>query len=201
MEKTKSVEAYINKHSSWEEELIILRELILNNTNLAETIKWQFPTYTFEGKNVVSLSAFKSHFGIWFYQGALLEDKYHLLKNAQDGKTKAMRQINFTSKEDINEKALLNYLNESIENFKQGRVIKASKPITKKEVIIPKELDSLLKKDDNLNKAFHKLSPSKRREYCEYISTAKREATKSSRIEKITPLIKEGIGLNDKYKK
>ena len=38
------------------------------------------------------------------------------------------------------------------------------------------------------------------REYADYIESAKREATKITRLEKIIPLIEKGIGLNDKYK-
>jgi len=45
------------------------------------------------------------------------------------------------------------------------------------------------------------LSLSKQREYSEYISEAKRETTKVTRLKKITPLIEAGKGLHDKYKK
>jgi uncharacterized protein YdeI (YjbR/CyaY-like superfamily) len=44
------------------------------------------------------------------------------------------------------------------------------------------------------------MTPGKQREYCEYISEAKRDATKLKRLEKIIPMIIEGVGLNDKYK-
>ena len=44
------------------------------------------------------------------------------------------------------------------------------------------------------------LTPGKQREYAEYIQTAKQDATKQTRLEKITPMILKGVGLNDKYK-
>ena len=47
---------------------------------------------------------------------------------------------------------------------------------------------------------FEKLTPGKQKEYIEYINSAKKEETKKDRLEKITPLILEGKGLNDKYK-
>ena len=40
----------------------------------------------------------------------------------------------------------------------------------------------------------------KRREYAEYISSAKREETKEKSLEKILPMIVAGIGLNDRYR-
>ena len=40
----------------------------------------------------------------------------------------------------------------------------------------------------------------KQREYAEYIAGAKREETRSKRLQKVFPMIEAGIGLNDKYR-
>ncbi|MBT8318987.1 MAG: DUF1801 domain-containing protein, partial [Gramella sp.] len=87
----KNAEEYISCHQYWEEELRQLHEMILT-TELKSEIKWGAPVYTLEGKNVVGLGAFKKHFGIWFFNGALLKENTSLLVNAQEGKTKALRQ-------------------------------------------------------------------------------------------------------------
>ena len=42
---------------------------------------------------------------------------------------------------------------------------------------------------------------SQKREYAEYIIEAKKRETKIKRIVKIIPMIVEGKGLNDKYRK
>lgn len=197
MQKIYSVEEYIEVNSHYAEELTMLRA-IMNSTDLEETVKWSMPTYCINGKNVLGIGAFKNHFCIWFHQGVFLKDEHKLLTNAQENKTKAMRQMCFDTKSDINKAAVSAYVKEAIENQRLGREIK---PIRKtKEVIIPSELMNVLKSNANLNVSFQSLTPGKQREYCEYISEAKREATKQSRIEKITPMIIEGIGLNDKYK-
>ena len=73
MQRHKSVDAYIEAAEYWQEELREVRK-ILQNTELEETTKWGGPCYTFDGKNVVGLSAFKSYFGLWFFQGVLLKD-------------------------------------------------------------------------------------------------------------------------------
>ena len=70
----------------------------------------------------------------------------------------------------------------------------------KKETIIPLELKNILSKDTLLKSSFNALSPYKQREYCDYISDAKRAETKQGRLDKITPMILKSIGLNDKYK-
>lgn len=37
-------------------------------------------------------------------------------------------------------------------------------------------------------------------EFCDHVASAKREATKQSRLDKIRPMILDGIGLHDTYK-
>ncbi|OIQ36460.1 MAG: hypothetical protein BM563_10800 [Bacteroidetes bacterium MedPE-SWsnd-G1] len=198
MKRFTSVEEYIENHSEWLQELEFLRELTFK-TAFEETVKWGAPTYTVNGKNVMGIGAFKSYVGLWFFNGSFLTDKENKLINAQDGKTKGMRQWRFNSIKEMDSELILSYMNEAIENQKQGKTIKVAKP--KKEVLIPVELKAALESDQKLKDAFEMFTPSKQREFTEHISSAKREATKQSRIEKILPMILQGIGLHDKYRK
>lgn len=190
-----TVDQYIKKHAHWAKELKLLRA-IMQKTKMGETIKWGAPVYTYQDKNIVGLAAFKVHFGLWFFQGALLADKKGLLQNAQEGKTQAMRQMRFTNINEIDTPKVLAYINEAIENQKQGKTVK----IEKKPLLIPDELKEALSQDTDLADAFENLTLGKKRDYTEHISSAKREETKQSRLEKIIPMIKQGVGLYDKYK-
>ncbi|MBJ6368316.1 YdeI/OmpD-associated family protein [Snuella sedimenti] len=198
MEKVTSVEAYIELHPHFSSALHVLRNILIN-TELEETIKWNAPVYTLNNKNVVGLSAFKQHFGLWFFNGIFLKDDHNLLINAQEYKTKALRQMRFKSIDEIDKTIVLNYIKEAIDNQKLGRVLKPDK--NKKEIAIPQTLKNSLDKDEALNNCFESLTPYKQREFCEYISSAKRETTLQTRLKKIIPLILQGIGLNDRYKK
>lgn len=198
MKKVNSVEEYIEEHTSFSDALTLLRSII-NSTELEESIKWNAPIYALEGKNVIGLGAFKQHFGIWFFNGVFLKDEKNLLQSAQE-KTKGLRQMRFESINDIDKNCVLAYVKEAIENQKLGKEIKPSKT-TKKDIVIPKELQNHLKENAVLFDAFSLLTPSKQREYCEFIAEAKRDATKQTRLDKITPMILQGVGLNDKYKK
>ncbi len=196
MKYSKSIEEFIDNHPEWVNEIQVLRD-IMNTTEMEETIKWGVPTYTIHGKNVVGIGAFKSYVGIWFHQGVFLKDSHQVLFNAQEGKTKGLRQWRFTSAKEIDKKLVLEYVKEAIQNQKDGKEIKVekSKPMT-----MPIELDQALTSDKALKTSFDQLTPFKQKEFIEYIATAKREATRSSRLEKITPMILEGVGLNDKYR-
>ncbi len=191
------VDTYISTQKKWTQELQILRSLLLE-LPLTETIKWGAPVYVYKNKNVVGIAGFKNYFGLWFFQGGLLLDEDNVLQNAQEGKTKAMRQWRFSSVNEIDKELLKSYVLESLANFDQGKEIKPDRKI--KKVILPKELDAIFTVNQELKKAFLKLTPSKQREYATYIEEAKREKTKITRIQKITPMILKGVGLNDKYK-
>ena len=103
----------IKKHPKWEKQLILLQQCALD-TGLQETIKWGIPTFTFNNKNVVAIAAFKFYAGLWFFEGALLEDKDKMLVNAQEGKTKMQRQWRFTEGESIPVEKVKAYLIEAI---------------------------------------------------------------------------------------
>ncbi|OMP31282.1 YdeI family protein [Mangrovimonas sp. DI 80] len=195
MAKATSVEAYI-ENSNFPEALNLLREII-TSTEVEESLKWNAPVYSIGGKNVIGLGGFKNHFGIWFFNGVFSKDEKQLLVNAQET-TKALRQMRFESFDDIDKNAVLSYVKEAIENQKLGKELKPERK--GKTVEIPEELKSLLDNSSELEQHFNALSPGKQREYCEYIASAKREATKQTRLDKITPMILQGIGLNDKYK-
>lgn len=189
------VTEYLEKQSQWKNELNTLRA-ILNSTDLEETIKWGAPFYTYKGKNVVGLSGFKNYFGLWFVQGALLNDDANVLINAQEGKTSAMRQWRMSSIDEINQTQIKEYILESCKNVDDGKEIKPQK----KPLVIPELLQKAMEQDSELLKVFEAFPLSRKREYANHISEAKREATKQKRLEKIIPLILEGKGLYDKYK-
>ncbi|MEM7382336.1 MAG: YdeI/OmpD-associated family protein [Bacteroidota bacterium] len=196
MSTAEKIEAFYAKEHSYKEGIAVLRELALK-TELEETYKWNFPVYTLNGKNVLGICAFKSHFGVWFFNGVFLSDPKGVLENAQEGKTKSMRHWKFLTEKDIDKAGVLAYMQEAQENQRKGISLS---PGPKKETVIPQELSVALNKDSMLKALFDKLAPYKQREFCEYISEAKQEKTKQTRLDKILLMIAEGISLNDKYR-
>ena len=187
------IKFFISKHNVWECELTQLRDL-LTKTVLKESVKWGMPSYGCYGQNVIGIGAFKKHIGIWFHQGALLSDPHNLLINAQKGKTKAMRSIQITKDNPIDEDILSSYIAEAIENAQDGKLIKTSKPkkVKREKLDYPAEFKAALSGDDALQEMFKSLTPIQQYDYLEYIASAKRATTKAVRLEKIIPLIKIG---------
>lgn len=185
------------QNNQWKDELERIASII-NKAPLEKTIKWGTDVYTYNGKNVMSYGGFNNYFSIWFNNGVFLTDKYNVLVSAQGGKTKSLRQWRFTSMDEIDEKKILEYISEAIEVEKKELRIAPEKF---QPVPPPQLLSDVLKSDKVLQTAFEQLTPGKQKEYILYLEEAKQEATKIKRLERIKPMILNGTGLNDKYKK
>ena len=122
MKRYSSVEAYFSAQESWHAEQQLLRN-ILRACPLVEELRWGSPVYSHSGNNVVGIRGFKSYFGLWFFQGVLLRDKNRVLINAQEGKTKALRQWRMSSAEEIRPELIQSYVKEAIELAGQGKSI------------------------------------------------------------------------------
>ena len=142
----------------WETELDILKTIIAKTT-LVETNKWGGCIYVLDNKNIAGIGGFKNFFSIWFFNGAYLkDDKKHLI-NANEVVTKSLRQWRFTSKDEIIEDEILAYIQEAIENEKEGKIIKPKK--IKEAITIPEILQKELNSNSQLKNTFLNFSPYK----------------------------------------
>ena len=196
MKRARSVDEYIDSAGQWRAELARLRE-ILKSTALVEKLEWGAPSYTHRGKILVGIGGFKNWFCLWFHQGALLEDHQKVLVNAQEGKTKALRQWRMSSAKEIKASTIRRYVIEAIALVDAGKEIKAER---RTGVVVPDELQKAMRRYKGASAAFRKLTPGKQRKYAEHIASAKRDDTKQKRIDRILPMIVAGVGLHDKYR-
>ena len=181
----------------WKEAYEIMQQIV-NKTVLKKEFKWGNDIYTFQGKNIVGWAGFKDFFSVWFYNGVFLEDKEKVLITASEGKTKALRQWRFTDISRMDEAKIMAYILESVQTVKDGKEIRPerSAPPAPEGILLKK-----LELDQDFREAFDRLTPGKQKEYTEYIREAKQEKTQLARLEKIKPLILEGKGLHDKYRR
>jgi uncharacterized protein YdeI (YjbR/CyaY-like superfamily) len=198
MEESEKIERYFSEGHHFKKSILILRSLALK-ANAQEFFKWQAPVYGVDGKNVFWIARFKNHFSIGFFNGVFLSDPKNVLINVQKDKTMAMRHWHFKSEDEIDESDVLAYIVESLDNHRNGISLTPKKK-TPVKVVVPVLLKDALGKNATAKEAFNKLSPYNKKEFTEYITSAKQEKTKLSRLEKIVPMIIDGKGLNDKYK-
>lgn len=189
----------IEKNKDKQKEFLLLLDIV-RSCGLQETIKWGMPVYVHNNKNIVSIGVFKNFVSLWFFQGALLTDRKNKLIISEGSKAKALRQWRFADYNMVkaDHKLIVAYIKEAIRNCESGKEIKPKK---NNSFAVPDELVKALNADKSLKVSFGRFPEYKKREFSEYIFSAKKAETKTLRIRKIIPLIMKGVGLNDKYRK
>ncbi|MEN9977415.1 MAG: hypothetical protein RLZZ569_40 [Bacteroidota bacterium] len=188
------IDEYINKAKQWQEEMELLRSILLS-CQLTEELKWGVPCYTFQKSNVVLIHAFKEYVGLGFFKGALLKDDANLLSKPGEN-SQSSRQLRYTSLQEIqaNEQLIRAYLFEAIEVEKAGLKVTLKKT---EEYAVPVEFQKILAENSALNTAYEALTPGRKRAYLLHFSGAKQAETRIARIEKMIPRIMIGKGFND----
>ena len=188
------VDFFFNKATQWQAEFKKLRTIILD-CGLTEELKWGVPCYTIEKKNVVLMHGFKDYCALLFVKGALLQDAEGILIQ-QTANVQAGRQVRFSSVREIVElePVLKAYLHEAIEVENAGLKVPYKKTA---EFSMPEEFINQLEEVPGLQGAFEALTPGRQRAYLLYFAAPKQAKTRVARIEKCTPQILKGKGLND----
>ncbi len=185
----------INKAEPFATDICLkLRKLIfMAEPNIIEDWKWG-PNYYFEGM-VCGFWHFKKHVSFVFFQGATLKDKKKILL-VNPGNVHN-RHLKFTDVKEIDEKTIIEYIKEAVENNKKGIKITEAKD---KTIFVPDHFKKVLVKN-KLFPYFESLAYSHRKEYVTWINDAKKEETRIKRMNSAVDKLFEKQGLNDKYKK
>jgi len=186
------VDAFVARARKWQGEIQKLRSILLES-GLEEDIKWGKPCFAFEGSNVAIIQPFKEHCSLMFFKGALLKDTHGLLRSQGENTQSALR-LEFTSEAQIKKAVLKDYARQAIAVEKAGLKVDFK---AKRELELPDELTKILKKDRVLAKAFAALTPGRQRGYIMHFASAKQSQTRTARIEKCTPKILAGLGLQE----
>ena len=188
------VDHYISELNKFKKEIEQLRAIVLD-CGLVEELKWGVPCYMYQKTNLIMLGTFKEFCMISFLNGALLQDEEGILSKMGEN-TQTSRVIKFTdTKEIVKLKTTIKaYIFEAVEIEEKGLKVPMKKT---KEFSVPEEFQTKLNKNAALKKAFQALTPGRQRGYLLYFSSAKQEKTREARIEKCTPQILDGKGLDD----
>lgn len=188
------VDVLLSQPSRWEKEFHQLRSFILD-CELSESVKWGWPCYLDEDKNIVLIHGFKDYCALLFFKGSLIQDEHNILIQ-QTPNVQAGRQLRFTSLAQIQsmEEIIKDYVRRAIDVEKSGLEVEYKKH---NDVQRPDELLEKFNELPRLEDAFNALTPGRQRAYILYFSQAKQPATRRMRIEKSMDLIMDGKGLTD----
>ena len=171
-----------------------LRKLMLSaDKAIIEDWKWG-PNYYLNGM-VCGYWGFKKHVSFVFFQGSLLKDKKKILQ--QNPGNVHNRHIKYTDVSQIDDETILEYLFEAIDNNKKGHIITETKD---KTIEIPTDVKKHFKLAKVLS-YFESLAFSHRKEYIQWIESAKKVETRTKRIAEAIEKLQEKNSLNANYKK
>lgn len=188
------VDFFFEKDGQWSKEYDKLRKIVLA-CGLDEQLKWGQPCYMHGGSNIVLIHGFKEYCALLFFKGALMTDGEGLLIQ-QTANVQSARQMRFTDAKEITKLAatIKSYIYDAIAVEDAGLKVTLKK-VT--EYPVPKEFQQVLDKNKKLKTAFEALTPGRQRAYLLHFAAPKQTKTREARIEKATPDILAGRGLND----
>ena len=171
-----------------------LRAIILKaDPSIKEEWKWG-PHYSSNGM-VCGYGGFQKHVKLTFFNGSAMKDSKQLFNHCVDNEFS--RSVKYTDVSQIDANLITAYVKESVEVNQKG----FKREVKDKTVEVPADLQEALNKNKTAAKFFTGLSYGYKKEYVEWVTTAKREETRKERIAKVVAMSKEGKTLNDKYKK
>ena len=194
MSRDPRVDAYIAGRNAFAQPILThIRELIHGHApQVEETIKWSMPFFTYKGELLANMAAFKAHaaFGFWNRSD---------LATGQEGD--AMGQYGrITDVASMPPDSVLTAaLDKALAVIDSGSKPKRAARPPKPEAEVPPMLADALAADARATATWNAFPPSCRREYCEWVSEAKRDETRASRVAKTIAQLREGKKLNWKY--
>jgi uncharacterized protein YdeI (YjbR/CyaY-like superfamily) len=192
VKKDPRIDAYIAKAPEFARPILKhLRAIVREGCpDVEETMKWSMPHFDYKGP-LAGMASFKAHCAFGFWKGSLVVP----------GSSEAMGQFGrITKVEDLpKDKVLLGYVKKAVklndEGIKVSRVPKNPKP----DIAMPADLVAALRKNAKARATYDGFRPSHQREYLEWITGAKSEATRARRLGTAIEYMSQGKPLNWKY--
>ena len=192
------VDAYIDNAQDFAKPILNhLRKLVHEACpDVQETMKWSFPHFDYKGM-MCSMASFKEHCAFNFWKQVLLE------QSAFPAEKTAMGSFGrITSLKDLpSDKTLKKLIVDAARLNDQG--VKVNKTVSKekKELVVPDILMSALATNALAAETFNNFPYSKKKEYVDWITEAKTDATRDKRLGTTIEWLAEGKARNWKYEK
>ncbi|MDQ6765271.1 MAG: YdeI/OmpD-associated family protein [Verrucomicrobiota bacterium] len=199
-QKNSRVDDYIREAAPFAQPILKhLRKVVHRGCpDAEETIKWGFPHFDYKGV-MAGMAAFKSHcsFGLW--KAALIIENAPVDSRDGMGHFGRITKIGDLPPEEV----LVGYIQKAAALNEAGIKSPArSKPKREKEpLIVPDYLVAALRQNKQAWATFDGLSYSHQKEYVQWLTEAKRPATREARLAKTLALLAEGKSQNWKYQR
>jgi uncharacterized protein YdeI (YjbR/CyaY-like superfamily) len=192
------IDSYIDKSAEFARPILEhIRSLVHEFCpDVAETMKWGMPHYEYKGV-LCSMASFKAHCAFGFWRGReVLGDEVSGDAMGQFGR--------ITSVKDLPSNRIMGgYIRKAMSLNDSGTKPAGSRRPAgaKEEIPVPEDMSAALAGNKKARATFEGFSPGHRREYLEWITEARTEATRQKRIGTAMEWLAEGKDRNWKYKR
>ncbi|WP_156255341.1 YdeI/OmpD-associated family protein [Sandarakinorhabdus oryzae] len=190
------VDAYIAKAQPFAQPILNhLRALVHGRfPDATETIKWSMPFFERGGRPLAMMAAFKAHAGIGIFDGSTMASGEGM---GSLGKLTSLADL----PSDADLLAMLEKADALISAGKGGMINTTRQRTPKAEIAMPDDVAAALAAAPAAEAGFAALPPGARREYLEWVTSAKQPATRAKRIETTVAQAAGGKKLNWRYEK
>jgi len=158
-----------------------------------ETVKWNMPAYTLDGKLVLITAAFKGHAALNFWRGQELETSHSAVgAMGQFGKIRSIEKLPADDELD-------RLIREAADLSKSARAPRKAKHAPKPPPEMHPDFAAALHRAPKAKAALDSFPPSAQRDYFEWIGEAKQDATRQKRIARAVEWLSEGKRRHWKY--
>ncbi len=190
------IDAYIAKSAPFAQPILKhLRSLVhAHCPDCTETVKWSMPFFDYKGGVFANMASFKQHCAFGFWLGDLLK--------VDSKNEKAMGDFGrITSLDDLpSDKEIARLIKAAMKLHDAGAKLPSrEKPKEKKELEIPAAFMAAVKKNKKALATFDAFPPSKKKDYVEWYTEAKTEATRDKRLAQAIEWMAEGKSRHWKY--
>lgn len=200
MKRDPRFDGYIAKSAPFARPILThLRELLAKTCPEGEEVmKWSSPSIVYRGKILCGFAAFKAHATFGFWQNKLVTGE-----DTPGNPESAMGQFGrLTSLADLPDDATLTEMvHKAMVLIDSGTRVPRPLKHPKAPLDVPGDLAAALKVSPKATATFESFPPGQRREYVEWITTAKREETRKKRLDTTIVQLEEGKRLNWKYER
>ncbi len=192
MAKDPKIDAYVAKAALFAQPILTHLRALVHDTvaDVDEALKWGMPHFIYKGKNLAGMAAFKAH-------AAFILHGEGRQGEGMGGYGKIAKQADLPSDADLRAGILAAKARIDAE----GTAIKpkAAPRAPKADIPMPDDFAAGLAAVQGAQPNYEAFPPGARREYLEWITTAKAEATRAKRIAQACDWIAEGKKRNWKY--
>lgn len=201
--KNPGVDAYISKSADFAKLILKHFRALVHETcpDVEEKIKWGFPHFDYKDSPMCHMAAFKQHCAIGFWKASLMAASDTLIEKAKTEESMGHLGKIASLKDLPKDKLLGAYMKDAMKLNDEGIKVSRKKALEKTDLEVPDYFKKALSKNKKALQTFEEFSNSNKKEYLSWVTGAKTETTRLSRLETAVEWMSEGKVRNWKYLK